>query len=442
MSHQLTLWDTPNATSSPVKASGLTRSGSQDGPMIARFGRDHAPVNLSARQAKERGLLTSGTFGLHSTGSSSSAALTSSLASRLQAKTASAGSILWRLTWKPWTTPAGRSLSLLRASAHRTSENGFTGWPTPTTRDWKDGGNPDVNVPLNGLLGRVCWLAGWKTPISNDATGSTHCFGKVRDGEREIFLKLPGEVKLAGWPTTSCNNDRSPRDWVMTREDGSKNQQRLQDCAAIAGPARLTASGEMLTGSDAGMESGGQLNPSHSRWLMGLPAAWDTCVWNAIEDLKHANTKKKRPNKALPNMRESVGEKGILGTAGGSGGVQEAGLLQSSLHGEGLRRGNEGPKREEQSKAVSKGEEASLQQVREAVASRASCGRKPYEQLAGKFGKPMRFVSQTGAPIAGFPLIVGATNRPALLRLHGNAIVAPQAAAFIESYLEVMEAAE
>ena len=410
MSHQLTLWDTPNATSSPVKASGLTRSGWQDGPMIARFGRDHAPVNLSARQAKERGLMTSGIFGLHSTGSSSSAALTSSLASRLQAKTASAGSTLWRLTWKPWTTPAGRSLSLLRASALRTSESGFTGWPTPTARD---------HFP---------------------AHSEEYIAAKKAQGHG--MANLNDLVQLAGWPTTSCNNDRSPRDWVMTREDGSKNQQRLQDCAAIAGPARLTASGEMLTGSDAGMESGGQLNPSHSRWLMGLPAAWDTCVWNAIEDLKHANTKKKRPNKALPNMRESVGEKGILGTAGGSGGVQEAGLLQSSLHGEGLRRGNEGPKREEQSKAVSKGEEASLQQVREAVASRASCGRKPYEQLAGKFGKPMRFVSQTGAPIAGFPLIVGATNRPALLRLHGNAIVAPQAAAFIESYIEVMEAAE
>ena len=296
MSHQLTLWDTPNATSSPVKASGHMRSGSQAGPMIARFGQDHAPVNLSARQAKERGLLTSGIFGLHSTGSSSSAALTSSLASRLQAKTASAGSTLWRLTWKPWTTPAGRSLSLLRASALRTSESGFTGWPTPTTRDWKDGGNPDVNVPLNGLLGRVVWLTGWKTPISNDATGSTHCYGKPRpDGSRPLFLKLPGEVQLAGWPTTSCNNDRSPRDWVMTREDGSKNQQRLQDCAAIAGPARLTASGEMLTGSDAGMESGGQLSQEHSRWLMGLPPEWGSCVSTAMQSLR---PKQRRSSKA------------------------------------------------------------------------------------------------------------------------------------------------
>ena len=150
-------------------------------------------------------------------------------------------------------------------------------------------------MPLNGLLGRVVWLAGWKTPIVNDATGSTHCYGKMREGKREVFLKLPGEAKLAGWPTTSCNNDRSPRPVVMRREDGSKNQQRLQDFAAIAGPARLTASGEMLTGSDAGMVSGGQLNPAHPRWLMGLPPVWDDCALTAMQSLP---SKRRRSSKA------------------------------------------------------------------------------------------------------------------------------------------------
>ena len=40
------------------------------------------------------------------------------------------------------------------------------------------------------------------------------------------------------------------------------------------------------------------------------------------------------------------------------------------------------------------------------------------------------------------PLAHGTPARVGQLRLHGNAIVAPQAAAFIESYIEVMESAE
>ena len=59
-----------------------------DGPIPALSGREAALASLSARQAKERGLLTSGTCGPHSTISSASVALSRSLASRLQAVTA------------------------------------------------------------------------------------------------------------------------------------------------------------------------------------------------------------------------------------------------------------------------------------------------------------------------------------------------------------------
>ncbi|EEA8732919.1 hypothetical protein ABL13_004559, partial [Salmonella enterica subsp. enterica] len=52
----------------------------------------------------------------------------------------------------------------------------------------------------------------------------------------------------------------------------------LDVVAQIAGPARLTASGVLLTGCAAAMESGGQLNPHLSRWLMGFPVEWDACA--------------------------------------------------------------------------------------------------------------------------------------------------------------------
>jgi hypothetical protein len=76
----------------------------------------------------------------------------------------------------------------------------------------------------------------------------------------------------------------SARDWKDTpgmateTEDGRTRLDQLPRQAQLAGPARRTATGEMLTGSTAGMESGGQLNPAHSRWLMGLPPEWDDCA--------------------------------------------------------------------------------------------------------------------------------------------------------------------
>ena len=171
-------------------------------------------------------------------------------------------------------TPCGRPILVIRASALRTSETERTGWVTPTSRDHKD--SPGMVAQRDGKdrvdqLPRQAYLAGWPTPHVNSTTGPG-------SAGRQGGLNIQTAAQLAGWPTPSCSNDRAARSTVMKREDGTKNQQRLQDFAAIAAPARLTASGEMLTGCSAEMTSGGQLNPAHSRWLMGLPPEWDDCA--------------------------------------------------------------------------------------------------------------------------------------------------------------------
>src|SRR6185312_1825671 len=251
--------DIPSATSSLVSACGASRFVLPDGRTVDEHGLAAALASLSARQVKALGLQTSGIYGPPGSTSSISAALQSSLASRLQARLSILGSTLYALTWKAWVTPSGQLLSRLRASVRRTSEIERSGWVTPTVRDWKD--TPGMVAQRDGKdrvdqLPRQAYLCGWPTPITNDMLGSGYCYGKKRpDGTRDKFWKLPGAASLTGWPTpTSSLADKG----VRSTEDGIREAMRNHgpDLAAVAcltatQPARLTDSGELLTGSVA-----------------------------------------------------------------------------------------------------------------------------------------------------------------------------------------------
>lgn len=256
----------------------------QDGRMTAKSGRDPALANLSPGLAEVLGLLTSGTSGLTGTTSLQSANLSQFLENRLRVKTASLGSTLFTLTWKQRATPSGLLISALRASARRISDNDSGSWPTPGASDPTGGGSLKVgmaaaqNQPrpsgskIQFQLRDAVKLTSWPTPTTRDGKGG-YQGGRIRNGKISTD-STDVAAQLAGWVSPTAQDHSRGVKPPRPTDTGIPLSQQVAEIQ----PARLTDYGALLTGSYAGMESGGQLNPAHSRWLMGYPAEWDACA--------------------------------------------------------------------------------------------------------------------------------------------------------------------
>ena len=157
-------------------------------------------------------------YGLSSEDALRAEILTSSMASRLQAILDVNGSPEYELTWRDLAIPQQPLTFRLRASARRTSakDSGGSlaetrGWPTCSSRDWKDtpgmsktGINPDGTVRNRcDQLPRVAALAGWNTPTSEDwKTDGLAVRSRLgTDKMKPCDQRLRNQVFLTGWAT-------------------------------------------------------------------------------------------------------------------------------------------------------------------------------------------------------------------------------------------------
>ncbi len=237
--------DLSNVTFSQALADGLTHSGWLVGPTTDPSGQEAAHASHSVLPERVEGLTMNVTFGQLFGGSSPSTDLQLSLASRLRQRMEGIGSPEYELTWKQWDMQSGPPICALRASALRTSGNGCFGWPTASSRDWKDVTNPgtwNCTEERNRFdqLGRAVHLIG-STPSSFPAPMES------------------GGGCLAGWQTP-----KQPSGGSCERNTSGGGMRKLED------QTELLLQGMQKTSL--------KLNPFFSLWMMGYPIEWGRCA--------------------------------------------------------------------------------------------------------------------------------------------------------------------
>lgn len=231
--------DSANGISSAGSAAGPTRFASPVGPTTVPSPPDHVPVSRFRSRDSSAVMPTNDTSGPLFTASSPSASFQSSLESRLRARLDENGSPEFALIWKATDMPAGPPICALRPSGRRTSGNGCSGWPTPTTLVDSIAHTPErweqrnaeakkKNIKLGALEKPLATVAmGWATPKASDGEG-----GRTVKTQGGGNAHLPIQAREAHpWPTPTTS---------MVTGAGTSGREgglNLQSAAAWATPS-------------------------------------------------------------------------------------------------------------------------------------------------------------------------------------------------------------
>ncbi|GBR19776.1 hypothetical protein ACFFGW_06280 [Asaia spathodeae] len=164
------------------------------------------------------------------------------------------------------------------------------GWPTPTKTDSERGEKYDPFAP-NMTLNMAAQRAGWPTPQASGGSGGGQAKRAMNPDRSNDLMDF---AMLAGWPTPETRDHKDGQECPNV----PPNSLLGRDVWKADQPIRITASGQALTGSDAATASSGQLNPAHSRWLMGYPPEWDACAVTAMQSCPRSRRNSSRNSSA------------------------------------------------------------------------------------------------------------------------------------------------